>query len=137
MLKRSLLNCVIILRLIEKNIVYFWVGNIFFNQQNFCKTEPFKIKFSHKFHRAIFRVFSLKSQIGAKKSDSCSICKREKSIYFWFLGLYFFSIIANWYTFFAIFANGEMAEWSIAAVLKTVDCNRSGGSNPSLSATLI
>ena len=29
-----------------------------------------------------------------------------------------------------------MAEWSIAAVLKTVDCNRSGGSNPSLSARL-
>ena len=29
---------------------------------------------------------------------------------------------------------GEMAEWSIAAVLKTVDCHRSGGSNPSLSA---
>jgi 4a-hydroxytetrahydrobiopterin dehydratase len=27
-----------------------------------------------------------------------------------------------------------MAEWSIAAVLKTVDCQRSGGSNPSLSA---
>jgi putative endonuclease len=27
-----------------------------------------------------------------------------------------------------------MAEWSIATVLKTVDCNRSGGSNPSLSA---
>jgi hypothetical protein len=32
------------------------------------------------------------------------------------------------------FAPGELAEWSIAAVLKTVDCNRSGGSNPSLSA---
>ena|GEM_PF-1804243 len=31
---------------------------------------------------------------------------------------------------------GEMAEWSIAAVLKTVDCNRSGGSNPSLSAII-
>lgn len=29
---------------------------------------------------------------------------------------------------------GEMAERSNAAVLKTVDCNRSGGSNPSLSA---
>lgn len=29
-----------------------------------------------------------------------------------------------------------MAEWSIAAVLKTVDCNRSGGSNPSLSAKM-
>ena len=28
----------------------------------------------------------------------------------------------------------EMAEWSIAVVLKTTDCNRSGGSNPSLSA---
>ena len=28
-----------------------------------------------------------------------------------------------------------MAEWSIAAVLKTVDCQRSGGSNPSLSAS--
>ena len=31
---------------------------------------------------------------------------------------------------------GELAEWSIAAVLKTVDCNRSGGSNPSLSALI-
>ena len=29
---------------------------------------------------------------------------------------------------------GEMAEWSIAAVLKTVEGNTSGGSNPSLSA---
>jgi hypothetical protein len=35
---------------------------------------------------------------------------------------------------FTTFAPGEMAERSIAAVLKTVDCNRSGGSNPSLSA---
>ena len=32
------------------------------------------------------------------------------------------------------FCRGEMAERSNAAVLKTVDCNRSGGSNPSLSA---
>ncbi len=32
------------------------------------------------------------------------------------------------------FAPGEMAEWSIAAVLKTVDLHGSGGSNPSLSA---
>ncbi len=32
------------------------------------------------------------------------------------------------------FAPGELAEWSIAAVLKTVDCNWSGGSNPSSSA---
>ncbi len=32
------------------------------------------------------------------------------------------------------FCAGEMAERSNAAVLKTVDCNRSGGSNPSLSA---
>ncbi len=32
------------------------------------------------------------------------------------------------------FDPGEMAEWSIAAVLKTADCQRSGGSNPSLSA---
>ena len=30
---------------------------------------------------------------------------------------------------------GEMAEWSIAAVLKTVELRGSGGSNPSLSAT--
>ncbi len=29
---------------------------------------------------------------------------------------------------------GEMAEWSIAAVLKTVEGQTSGGSNPSLSA---
>ena len=31
---------------------------------------------------------------------------------------------------------GEVAEWSIAAVLKTVDPQGSGGSNPSLSAIL-
>ena len=37
----------------------------------------------------------------------------------------------NGYTF----APGEMAEWSIAAVLKTVELRGSGGSNPSLSAT--
>ena len=35
-----------------------------------------------------------------------------------------------------IFAGGEMAEWSIAAVLKTVDPHGSGGSNPSLSAAV-
>ena len=34
-----------------------------------------------------------------------------------------------------IFALGKMAEWSIAAVLKTVELRGSGGSNPSLSAT--
>ena len=33
-----------------------------------------------------------------------------------------------------IFVPGEMAEWSIAAVLKTVELQGSGGSNPSLSA---
>ena len=32
------------------------------------------------------------------------------------------------------FRRGEMAEWSIAAVLKTVELRGSGGSNPSLSA---
>jgi hypothetical protein len=37
--------------------------------------------------------------------------------------------------FWVYICGGEMAEWSIAAVLKTVDCNRSGGSNPSLSAS--
>ena len=31
-------------------------------------------------------------------------------------------------------SQGEMAEWSIAAVLKTVEVRASGGSNPSLSA---
>ena len=34
----------------------------------------------------------------------------------------------------ALVENGEMAERSIAAVLKTVDLRGSGGSNPSLSA---
>ena len=32
---------------------------------------------------------------------------------------------------------GEMAEWSIAAVLKTVVLRGTGGSNPSLSAKLL
>ena len=36
--------------------------------------------------------------------------------------------------FFTISLFREVAEWSIAAVLKTADCNRSGGSNPSFSA---
>ncbi|GEM_PF-2337575 len=36
----------------------------------------------------------------------------------------------------ATFAVGKMAEWSIAAVLKTVELRGSGGSNPSLSAEL-
>ena len=35
---------------------------------------------------------------------------------------------------FLYFCSGEMAEWSIAAVLKTVEVQASGGSNPSLSA---
>ncbi len=34
----------------------------------------------------------------------------------------------------SIISVGEMAEWSIAAVLKTVEVRASGGSNPSLSA---
>ena len=34
----------------------------------------------------------------------------------------------------SLYLNGEMAEWSIAAVLKTVELRGSGGSNPSLSA---
>ena len=34
------------------------------------------------------------------------------------------------------FCDGEMAERSNAAVLKTVDCKRSGGSNPSFSANV-
>ena len=34
------------------------------------------------------------------------------------------------------FAPGHMAEWSNAAVLKTVDLHGSGGSNPSLSAKI-
>ena len=33
--------------------------------------------------------------------------------------------------------HGEMAEWSIAAVLKTVELKGSGGSNPSLSAVSV
>ena len=33
-----------------------------------------------------------------------------------------------------LISTGEMAEWSIAAVLKTVELRGSGGSNPSLSA---
>lgn len=35
----------------------------------------------------------------------------------------------------ATFVPGKLAEWSIAAVLKTVELQGSGGSNPSLSAT--
>lgn len=34
----------------------------------------------------------------------------------------------------ATFVPGKLAEWSIAAVLKTVELRGSGGSNPSLSA---
>jgi hypothetical protein len=37
-------------------------------------------------------------------------------------------------SYFCRHLKGEMAEWSNAAVLKTVDLHGSGGSNPSLSA---
>ncbi len=46
----------------------------------------------------------------------------------------FFSIIFRKYQLYLYFCAGELAERSNAAVLKTVDCHRSGGSNPSLSA---
>jgi hypothetical protein len=44
--------------------------------------------------------------------------------------IFFFCEIEN----LATFAAGEMAEWSIAAVLKTVVLRGTGGSNPSFSA---
>ena len=50
-------------------------------------------------------------------------------VYLSFIGFYFAVRPQRYY-----FAPGEMAERSNAAVLKTVDCQRSGGSNPSLSA---
>ena len=42
-----------------------------------------------------------------------------------------FFVTKNLYPY---FCRGEVAEWSIAAVLKTVEGQTSGGSNPSLSA---
>jgi hypothetical protein len=36
--------------------------------------------------------------------------------------------------FYVLLYPGELAEWSIAAVLKTVEGHTSGGSNPSFSA---
>ena len=51
--------------------------------------------------------------IGCFKIKRLIVCRNEESMYF---------------------CRGELAEWSNAAVLKTVDCHRSGGSNPSLSA---
>ena len=45
------------------------------------------------------------------------------------MGILFCSPMKNFY-----FCGGELAEWSNAAVLKTVNCHRFGGSNPSLSA---
>ena len=58
--------------------------------------------------------------------------------------LYFSHIGKNFYKkfvylkkkqYFCTRFEGEMAEWSIAAVLKTVELRGSGGSNPSLSAS--
>jgi hypothetical protein len=45
---------------------------------------------------------------------------------FWNILEYFFAKTIDVVTF----APGELAEWSIAAVLKTVVCNRTWGSNP-------
>ena len=36
----------------------------------------------------------------------------------------------------SLFGKGEVVEWSITAVLKTVELKGSGGSNPSLSAKI-
>ena len=61
----------------------------------------------------------------------CKIPNIKLKIIFFIKNVFVFLIFCS------IFATaiGEMAEWSNAAVLKTVDCHRSGGSNPSLSAT--
>ena len=45
-----------------------------------------------------------------------------------------FDVSKKMFNFAIAKALGEMAEWSIAAVLKTVEGHTSGGSNPSLSA---
>ena len=47
---------------------------------------------------------------------------------------YYYLEVKGWE---AYFAPGEMAERSNAAVLKTVEAQVSGGSNPSLSATYL
>ena len=44
------------------------------------------------------------------------------------------SIFASAFREYLMRRTGEMAERSNAVVLKTIDCNRSGGSNPSFSA---
>ena len=64
-----------------------------------------------------FKLFPLIKRIKIQKSSSPS-CTIEKNA----LNLHPQTTI------------GEMAEWSNAAVLKTVEGNTSGGSNPSLSA---
>ena len=46
----------------------------------------------------------------------------------------FFSNFPCQYSEYYYFCRGELAEWSIAAVLKTVVPRGTGGSNPSLSA---
>ena len=48
--------------------------------------------------------------------------------------LLFFSVKTCQFSKYSYFCRGELAEWSIAAVLKTVEPRGSGGSNPSLSA---
>ena len=45
-----------------------------------------------------------------------------------------FSLYLQSQTFGKLLTIGELAEWLMAAVLKTVDLNGFGGSNPSLSA---
>ncbi len=45
-------------------------------------------------------------------------------------------IVCHYKKYSTFVAPGEMAEWSIAAVLKTVELRGSGGSNPSLSAKI-
>jgi hypothetical protein len=49
----------------------------------------------------------------------------EKQIKFHYSNFFLADRMQHYY-----FAPGELAERSIAAVLKTVDCNRSWGSNP-------
>lgn len=50
------------------------------------------------------------------------------------LAIFFFHACGSGIKKVSTFAPGEVAEWSIAPVLKTGACNRAGGSNPSLSA---
>ena len=88
-------------------------------------------KLAQGFYEKITLLLRVDVVIGKNRKKSIFL---KKKINFFVKGIGLLKILSTFAIPKETRGNGEVAEWSIAAVLKTVEPRGSGGSNPSLSA---